>query len=51
MINKSIDGVFEDKLNERMEAYRHIASVKLAKDKADMFSDVRNILLNTRLTD
>lgn len=33
-----------------MDAYGHIASVKLHKDKSDMFSSVRNTILNKRLT-
>jgi len=33
-----------------MEAYAHVASIKLYKDKCDLFSNIRNILLNQRLT-
>jgi len=33
-----------------MDAYSHIASVKIHKEKLDMFSKIRKIILNKRLT-
>ena len=38
MIQVGVDKVFTEKFEERMSAYGHIASVKLHKDKSDMFS-------------
>jgi hypothetical protein len=49
-IDEAISKVFQTKFNERLDAYHHIAKVAQFKGKQDLFSKVRNIILNRRLT-
>jgi hypothetical protein len=49
MIDEAITVTFEERFNERMSAYKHIAEASQAQVKAELFSSTRNIVVNRRL--
>lgn len=50
LIEGGIQKYYEKKMKARFDAYEHIAQVAQTKDKRDLFSYVRNFLINEKLT-
>lgn len=50
LIEEGVQTVFEKSYQERLDSYRHVAKIANSADQVKLFSAVRNLLLNTKLT-